>query len=283
MRPKIELVKSDPQTSLACFRRVEKEFPFAWHRHPELELVLIEAGSGSRFVGDHIGHYKAGDLVLLGPDLSQTWQSETPGADGLSRATVVQFGLGGALGHWLLHAPEMTQVRKLLERAKRGLFFPMNRGLKPVLAQISAMPDLSPVAKVGALCEVLDTLASRPAEPLATGEVAVLDKRAAGRLDQVLSHVQAHLGGDIQMAVVARLANMTTPAFCRFFKRATGRTFSEHLNELRLGKAARLLVETDFPVANVAAQTGYANASYFFRRFRAKYGVSALQYRKRHG
>lgn len=283
MRPKLELVKSDPQASLVCFHRVEKEFPFAWHHHPEMELVLIQSGNGSRFIGDHIARYQPGDLVLVGAELPQTWQSEKPGPDGLNRAVVVQFGLDGALGHWLLHAPEMAQVRKLLGRAKHGLFFPMNRGLKPIVERIATMPDLSPIARMGALCEVLDALAARPAQVLASGEVAVPDKRAVGRLNQVLAHVQAHLGGEIQMSAIARQTGMTTPAFCRFFKRATGRTFSDHLNELRLGKAARLLVESDFSVANIAAQVGYANASYFFRRFRARYGMSALQYRKRHG
>jgi len=283
MRAKLKPVSSDPQHSFTCFVREEKSFPFEWHHHPEYELVLIESGSGSRFVGDNIARYGPGDLVLLGPDLPQTWQSEDAGKDGVNRAIVIQFHPDSPVGLIVAKVPELAAVRRLLARARLGLHFPKVRGLNPVLEKISALPDLPPVARLCALCEVLAALAERPAQAISSGPVTVLGADAAGTLDRVLRHVQGHMADDLQLSAVAHLAGMGAPAFCRFFKRATGRTFTDHVNELRLSRAARLLVETDFPVSNIAAQVGYANTSYFFRRFRAKYGISALQYRKKYG
>lgn len=282
MRAKLKPVDRDPQLSFTCFVREEKNFPFEWHHHPEYELVLIEAGGGSRFIGDNITRYGPGDLVLLGPDLPQTWQSEDLGKAGVSRAVVIQFHPDSPVCLIIAKVPELAAVRRLLLRAKLGLHFPKTRSLQPVLEKLSAMPALPPVARLGALCEVLAALAERPAQAISSGPVTVLGADAAGTLDRVLRHVQAHVADDLQLSAVARLAGMGTPAFCRFFKRATGRTFTDHVNELRLGKAAHLLVETRIPVADISAQVGYANPSYFHRRFRAKYGLSALKYRKKY-
>jgi len=286
MRAKLKLVDSDPQHSFTCFVREEKNFPFEWHHHPEYELVLVESGHGSRFIGDNIARYGPGDLVLLGPDLPQTWQSEEGakegGKAGANRAVVIQFHPDSPMGLIVAKAPELAAARRMLARARLGLHFPKVRGLKPVLEKISTLPALPPLARLCALCEVLALLAERPAQAISSGPVTVLGTDAAGVLDRVLRHVQSHVAGDLQLSAVARLAGMGTPAFCRFFKRATGRTFTDHVNELRLGKAAQLLVETRIPIANISAQVGYANASYFHRRFRAKYGLSALKYRKKY-
>ena len=282
MRAKLKPVDSDPQLSFTCFRREEKVFPFEWHHHPEYELVLIESGTGSRFVGDHIAPYQAGDLVLLGPDLPQTWQSEDRGKEAVNRAVVVQFHPDSPMGQLIARMPEMAGVRRLLARSRLGLHFPRTRSLKPVCEKISALPALPPVARLGVLCEVLAALAERPAQVLSSGPVTMLGAAAAGTLDRVLRHVQSNMGGQLTLSGAARLAGMGPPAFCRFFKRATGRTFTDHVNEVRLGKAAHLLVDTPIAVADISARVGYANTSYFFRRFRAKYGMSALQYRKKY-
>jgi hypothetical protein len=55
-------------------------FANPWHYHPELELNLILAGEGIRFVGDSVAPFGPGELVLLGPHLPHLWQSRLPAA-----------------------------------------------------------------------------------------------------------------------------------------------------------------------------------------------------------
>jgi len=271
-----------PDASFQCFERVEPEFPIAWHYHPEVELTLIVSGSGLRLVGDNLSAYEPGDLVLLGPGLPQTWMSEKPGDDGLCRAVVVQFAMESPLGTLIQTAPEFAPVRRMIERCRRGLHFPANPGTRKIIDQFRALPGQSAPARFGGLCAILGALAERPSSVISSERSKDLTAPDSAVLDRVLRYAQAG-GREITLAQAARMAAMTRPAFCRWFKRAMGRTFTEHVNDWRLSRAARMLIEDSLPVAEVGLRAGYSNLSYFHRLFRKRYGVTALGYRKKHG
>ena len=92
MRAHFEKVSSGA-ASLLAFERVDLEFPFYWHYHPEFELTLIVDSHGQRLVGDGIADYGPGDLVLLGPNLPHSWRSGPVhlSTESCHRAVVVQF------------------------------------------------------------------------------------------------------------------------------------------------------------------------------------------------
>src|ERR1700748_2221491 len=91
MQPRFEAISAGGNASFVCKTTTGPGWKFAWHFHPEYELTLITRGSGQRFVGDHIGDFRAGDLVLLGPNLPHTWYSRPPLVDLPHVATVIQF------------------------------------------------------------------------------------------------------------------------------------------------------------------------------------------------
>ena len=71
MRPYREALTRDSDSSLRLLnRRLQNAIPFEWHHHREFELTLTLNSRGQRFVGDHVGDYDDGDLVLLGPNRS---------------------------------------------------------------------------------------------------------------------------------------------------------------------------------------------------------------------
>src|SRR6187200_2471673 len=75
-RPYLEKLPTSPDSSLVTLdRRLDAAIPFEWHHHPEYELTLTLNSRGQRFIGDHVGEYDDGDLVLLGPNLPHTWAS----------------------------------------------------------------------------------------------------------------------------------------------------------------------------------------------------------------
>jgi AraC-like DNA-binding protein len=73
---------------------------------------------------------------------------------------------------------------------------------------------------------------------------------------------------------------MTPNAFSRFFRRSTGRTFGDYVNDVRLAQACRSLIEEDAAISEIAAQSGYGNLSHFNRRFRARTGMSPREFRR---
>jgi AraC-like DNA-binding protein len=267
------------EQSFLAFRRVESAFPFDWHFHPEGELTWIEAGEGTRYVGDTVEPYQPGDLVLLGGNLPHTWSSERPARrKGAHRAVVVQFPVTlfeGAAG------PEFAAVRDLLSRASRGLHFPAGVTSPETWSELASLRGL---AAWCALARLLDRLARvEGARPIASpGYLPAPRHGSRRRFERALAFVaQQAEAGPVYLRDAARVVHLTPAAFSRFFQRFAGETFVRHVNGLRVAKASRLLVETDQSVATIAFACGFGNLANFNRRFRALKGVTPLAWRSR--
>lgn len=265
MLARAERVSTSPGASFALKRRRDRGFAFAWHFHPELELTWILRSRGRRFVGDSIEDYRDGDLVLLGPGVPHTWHSE-PG--GRHEALVLQFA-PDFLGEGFLRAPELLALRRLIERAARGLVFGP-RTLRRVAGLLEGMEDVEGLPRLRLLLEVLERLAAaRDVRPLASRAPASPRREDLGRIDRVCRFLAERYTGDVALAEAAATAHLSVPAFCRFFKSRTGKTLVAYLNELRIGRACRLLLETDRSVSDICYDAGFHNLSNFNRRFLA--------------
>lgn len=279
-----EIIDPGPGRSFA-FRAFElPAFDSPWHFHPEIELTLVTAGSGRRFVGDHIAEYGPGDLVLLGPELPHYWYSNSSGGgeELISRSLVVQF-LPGFLGEAFFELPELDAVRNLFVNSARGLRFTGNTRDRAA-AVLERMVSLSPQRQLLGLLEALDVLSrSLDVEVLATdGFAPALDTRTEDRINRCQEYIFERLGQPFHLDDVAAHMSMSPSAFSRYFKRVMGKTFSRFVNELRVGQACRALIETDRPVAEIAFESGFNNLSNFNRRFRELRGVSPRQFRDEH-
>ena len=266
MKARIERVSPGGGDSFICRRRIDPRFGFNWHLHPEIELTLILHSRGRRFVGDSIEPYEEGDLVLVGPNLPHTWDSD-PNRRGRHEAVFCQFS-ESFLGPDFLRAPEMAAARRLLERSARGLKF-SGKTQKAVVRRMESMDRLQGLARLAALLEVLDLLArSRDVRPLSSREfVPALRRGDAGRIDRVCRFLNERFTGRITLAEAAAAAHLSIPAFSRFFRRKTGRTLVAYLNELRTGVACRELIESERSISDIAFDSGFNNLSNFNRRF----------------
>ena len=290
MQPMLERILVSPESSFTCRSFDLTHFPFAWHVHPEIELTLITEGRGRRFVGDHIGQFEAGDLVLLGSQLPHTWYSQ-PGGGCRARSLVVQFQVD-FLGEAFHASPEMRGIRQLLRRAERGLKLGGKAGHR-IGQRLLAMEELSGMARLIALLEVLSQVASmRRVETLASrgfrdqlrvdgrGERGPLREDDRRRIDIACELMNRRFAEPIRQTQVARAVSMSPGAFSRFFRRSTGHSFSGYLHELRVGAACRLLIETDRPITAVCHESGFENLSNFNRVFRRLKGVTPREFRQ---
>jgi AraC-like DNA-binding protein len=239
---------------------------------------------GQRFVGDSIEAFDAGDLVLVGSNLPHYWRnySEARDSSEFAHSLVIQF-YEDFLGERFLAAPELRPVARLLKRAGRGICFAGDTG-KRVAEEIHRMGSLDGVARLAALIGVLNDLAaSREGRYLSTPRFAPnLDHQASERISRCHRYVFGNLGTGIHLEDAARAAGMSPGAFCRYFRRVTGKTFFNFVNEIRTGHACRLLIETDGSVTDICYASGFSSVSNFNRRFRERLGVSPRDYRKAH-
>jgi len=270
-------------SSLIAFERKAKTFPFHWHYHPEFELTLIVEGQGQRLVGDGISDYGPGDLVLLGPNLPHSWRSLPPrsGVKENHRAIVVQFRQD-FLGPDFFALSEMAQVQDLMQRSQTGLAFGHTRAGQRVVSMLSRLPKLSPPRRIVGILEVLATLSTDTQSISLSASVLrpVCSVEERKRVDSVCGYLMTTLGSPLNYKQLAKRTHMEQSSLCRFFKRATGRTITSYLNELRVSEAVRLLTGTDQSVLEIGLRVGFGNYSNFIRQFRSIRGMSPRECRR---
>jgi AraC-like DNA-binding protein len=264
-----ERMETSGRQSWRLFERTGM-FTYLWHYHPELELVLITAGSGSVMVGDRVRPFAAGDVVLVGSNLPHTYVSSTP-----SRALVCQFP-PALVGEQLVELAEFEPLRLLLADARSGVAVP---GCDE--HDWSVLRDADAARRTVGLLGLLVKLAgTTPRERLAgAGYTPVPDQTSLDRLQAILDHLAAHLDRRVSLDELGQVAALSPSATSRFFRRQTGMTISEHVNRSRIARACRLLADTDDSVGSIAAGSGYSNLAYFNREFRRQTGRTPREFR----
>ncbi len=271
-----------PSTASFIYRvRREPSFGVYWHYHPEYQLTLVLRGQGKRFVGDDISPFAAGDLVLTGPNLPHMWcSSRAAGSKGRPHEQVLIQFPDSIFGGRFLELPEMAPVRRLLQRSAQGIRFA--DGVRGRIARrMVRMGRQRGLARLIELLEILRILSQAPVDRVLsstsyTHAVGFADRE---RIDRICRHIAESSTRPIVLAQAAAAAHMSVPAFTRFFRKCTGKSFVEYLTELRVGAACRLLVESDRTVTQICYAAGFSNLSNFNRRFRELKGVTPREFR----
>ena len=251
--------------------------PF-WHFHPELEIVYIKHGSGKRHIGNHISYYNGGDLIFLGPNLPHYGFTDRLSGD--NSEIVVQMK-ETFLGKNFFTLPEMANIQQLFERSKSGLSFYGNTRDK-VGARLTDMFYMDEFDKLMEFLKILQILANSKEYNVlnASGVTLIVQGQDTDRIDTIYKYVRSHFTELILLEDIASMVNMTVPSFCRYFKRVTGKTFTEFVNEFRIVHACKLLSEERHTIAEVCFESGFNNFSHFNRLFKQKTGISPNNYRK---
>ena len=253
-------------------------FEFKWHYHPEYELTYILKGKGYRVVGNSHEHFSQGDLVLLGSNLPHTWCGKLD-SGAPSEALVIQFSK--ELIEPFLKLNEGQSIQKLLELSKRSLCFESDQLLAD---QLYTITNTSGLERILSLLSILNQLSIGKYRPLTTENYhGIMTKQFETRVNKVCAHLQNHFHEAITLKQVADLVFMSESNFCKFFKKATGTTFSDYLNDLRINEACHLLLSTEDTIGKIAQDSGFESLSYFNRVFLKKKQLTPSVFRKSEG
>jgi AraC-like DNA-binding protein len=248
-----------------------------WHYHPELELVYVRGGHGRRHVGSHVSHYRDGELILIGSNLPH-W-GFTDRFTGNKAETVVQFATDFPSADFL-NLPEMRGVSDLMDRARNGLSF---GGLTRTVqgSRLERLIDLDPLSRLLLLVDILQNLAvSEEYESLnADGFHLQIATHGYDRFNDVQQFISENFRDEMSLTEIAKVASMTVPAFCRYFKKVTGKTFVTYLNNFRIVYSCKLLGDEHSTIAEVAYDSGFNSLSQFNRAFKKHTGRTPTEYR----
>lgn len=282
----IRIVEKPPPIAttelVACGIVRGPDFGCEWHHHPECEITLVVKGGTERLVGNRITPITPGDLVFLGANVPHEYRNQaTPdhAASDEVEAIVVQF-LPRLPGQedWL-HRSSMKPLHRLFERAAQGLEvhgitrltaarimrdMPRTQGMKRVILLLQLLDLLANSEEVHEICHTL-----APQHPGGVSD----------RVSKACEHIAAHLAEPIYVEELATMCGLGRSAFSRLFKRGTGRSVPQYVNELRIARACLLLVETDLTVSQIAMDCGFVSPAHFQRQFREHQHCTPLAYR----
>lgn len=262
--------------------RHKKEFTYPIHNHSVYELNFVENAKGvRRIVGDSqevIGDY---DLCLItSPDLEHVWEQNECHSDDIREITV-QFDFSMS-DETLFGRNPYASITRMMQEAKKGLSFPLQAimkvyGLLDTLSSVKdgfyAVQQFLTILYELSRCENARTLASS-----SYAKVTVEDD--SRRILKVKNFISKNYMDELRLPELASLAGMGSSAFSRFFKLHTGRNISEYIIDLRLGYAARMLVDTAKSISEIGFDCGFNNLSNFNRIFKKKKGCSPSEFRE---
>lgn len=269
MKPDLEVVQIGRAES---FKAWEHGYPFRtvrWHFHPELELHHVFNTSGHYFVGDFIGAFEPGNLVLTGPNLPHNWVSDvSPGQTVPVRSRVVQF-TEGFVADAIALMPEIAAFCDTMERSRRGLLFGAMTASRvaPLLGELVEAQGIRRIeifwGVVGALAQAQDIRELTSAEYLPDPSGFM----SAG-INQVLAYINDNLTEPFSETDLARIAGLSTGAFSRSFRRHTGLALVQFINRLRINFACQLMMnDKALRITEACFASGFNNLSNFNRQF----------------
>lgn len=265
-----EITPLTPNDCYTIFWRVKKNFDFPLHYHEEFELNLILNAKGAkRVVGGHIEVIDNLELVLVGPNLYHAWFTHHCKNTAITEVTI-QFHKD-LFDDRFLKRNQMSFVKSLLDSSQRGVLFPpetvlafkdrimsLDRkiGFDSVLELLSILHDLS----LSRNQKILSDFSGSPER----------SQQNSRRIDRVIAYLSNNYQRQISLTEVSKVANMPEASFSRFIKKRTGKTYIDTLNEIRLGHASRMLIDTTDTIAEIAYKCGFNNISNFNRIFKRK-------------
>lgn len=277
MKIKFEEIIPDPGQSFKLFAPSLRNY-FYWHYHPNYELVYVEATAGIRHVGQHVSNYMESDLILIGPNIPHL--NFDYGLKTEYKQIVVQMK-ENFLGDSFKHTPELNVIEQLFKKAIYGLSF-TGETKQNAAVMLKEMHLLDTFEQLLLLLRVFQLLAK-------SNEVVVLNDLDTSikiflndkiRMGTIYEYIHANFNQTPSVNDIAFLVNLSTAAFCRYFKKQTKMTFTDFVNQYRVNQAKTLLLQ-DRNVSEACYEVGFESLSYFNKVFKKNTGENPSEF-KRH-
>ncbi|MGG7580863.1 AraC family transcriptional regulator [Rhizobium sp. L9] len=282
MEPDLEVVQIRPGESFAAKAHGYPYHTVRWHFHPEYELHLVVATTGRYFVGDFIGEFEPGNLVLAGPNLPHNWISDVPKGSSIPlRCQLIQFS-ENFISDTMKVLPELGPFEPVLEASRRGVLFgtETSRQVAPLMNEVQQAQGVRRIELfmmiVGLLSRAQDAqlLASPSYLPDPSGYMS------AG-INKALAYIRENLTKSFDETDLAAIAGQSTGAFSRAFRRHTGMSLVQYVKRLRINLACQILMSDDHAsITDICFEVGFNNLSNFNRQFLAEKGMTPSRFRR---
>ncbi len=282
MKPFYQKLAALTSESVIFFDEERPHFAVPWHFHPEIEILFVVKSSGTSYVGDGIHRFTDGEISIIGENVPHWWKSDRKYSDGTDnsgiKALIIQFRKEIFESNFI-NLPEMAAIGEFLKKSQRGVQF-LGKSRKILGDQITKIFQLSGINRITELILLLDMMANTKDYKYhsSIGYSKTVNTYDFYRFNKIHEHIILNFNKPIKLEDVANTVNISPTAFCRYFKKHTGKTFLSFLNEMRIGHACKLMIDGKLPVALASMESGFNNLSHFNAQFKRVMKLTPTEY-----
>lgn len=278
------IIEIPPISDKDCYylqERYKPAFNYPLHKHDAFELNFVEHCAGARrIVGDSIECLSDYDLALIGPNLEHVWEQYECHSPSIHEITI-QMPSNLFSPQWL-DRHVMQPIKELFENAQQGVAFGM-KGIMTVFDRLNNLAGAEPSFQSAmTVIGILHDLAvSGDYHTLSSSHYTHTDAPVTSRrIQKIKNYIDTHFREEIRVETLAEMVNMTPNALSRFVKQRTNRSISNYINEVRIGQATKLLVESGMTIVEISYKCGFNTISNFNRTFKSVKGITPSEFRE---
>lgn len=266
-----------------CFDIVERyksTFTYPIHRHKEFELNFVQNARGvRRIVGDSVEEITDYDLVLIGgEELEHVWEQAGCTSTNIREITI-QFPKELFFGSFM-QKNQFSSIMKMLSEAEHGIAFSMETIMRVYSQLENVTRESDSFMQVLWMMKILYDLSRGEYKQLASSSFANASRdQESRRIKTVKQYINDHYAEELSLDLLSGLIGMSPSSFSRFFKQRTHKTLTTYITDIRLGIAARALVDSAQNISEICYSCGFNNLSNFNRIFKTKKGMSPKEFR----
>ncbi|WP_316845883.1 AraC family transcriptional regulator [Pedobacter psychrodurus] len=284
MKPHLLNVSTNSVDSFSARRDTMPDVNNLWHYHSALELIYIKKGRGTQFIGDSIKNFSDGDVVLVGSNLPHYWRFDPEFFEQTTGESVDVYAIHfkeDFLGAAFIDLPENQELKKIIAQSKQGIKLEgiSKAKIASLMPQIIAATGTMRIIK---LLEVLTEIANCDEKNMlvSLGFKPNFLENEKDRIQSIYNYTISNYKNKIELKEIAAVAKISPNSFCKFFKTKSRKTYTQFLNEIRVGQACKLLIENDLTVKEICYDCGFYNFTSFHKYFREITGKTPLKYQQ---
>lgn len=283
MKPFYQKLVTQPENSVLYIDEEIPHFTVPWHFHPEIEILLVVKSVGTVYVGDGISRFSEGEISIIGENIPHWWKSDPMYLEKKSslntKALIIQFNKEIFESNFI-NLPEMVAIKNMLERSQRGIQFVGDT--RDILGkQMRKMFKNDGIHRVTDLILLLNQMANSTEYRYhsSVGYSQLANSYDFYRFNKVQEYIIRNFNQTIKLDDVAALVSISPTAFCRYFKKHTGKTFIEFVTEFKIGQACKFLSEEKMTISRACFESGFNNLSHFNEQFKKIVHLTPTEYK----
>ncbi len=249
------------------------------HRQDFWELTYIIKGRGTRVIGDAMGAFSEGEVILIPPHIPHCWSFDEEVCDEEGKIeNICIFFSDVFLKNNGFVFPELRAVIKRIMENTNVVSF-VGDTLSGIHLIMKSMVRQNSVERLSSMIRMLPLVSSPEVTTIVGGPF--IEDMNVKRMQVLHLYVMNNFQNTITLDMVSKFIGMEKASFCVFFKKMTKKSFFTFLTEYRIEASCKLLVNTSLSVAEACNASGFSDVPHFNRMFKRIKGMTPTQYRVR--